>query len=158
MVIDRVSLKESAEQNYFGRERMQPGRDRFGVFAKNPRAFFDDFHDTRISAGSRFKHDRRQHRDFHFVGDLGPAHQLVQIVQRQRAQNLGGKLDFATVQIVFAQNQAERLQAEKITATGVAQNVSPTTGIFDPLVPTTGNGRAASGVYNNSIAVTERRG
>src|SRR5437899_529469 len=38
MVIDRVSLKESAEQNYFGRERMQPGRDGFGVLAKNPRA------------------------------------------------------------------------------------------------------------------------
>ena len=158
MVIDRVSLKEPAEQNYFRRERMQPGRDGFGVFAKNARAFFDDFHDARISTGSRFKHDRRQHRDFHFVGGLGPAHELIEIVQRQRAQNLRGKLDFATVQIVFAQNQAERLQAEKITATGVAQNVPPTTGIFDPFVPTTGNGRAASGVHNNSVAVTKGRG
>jgi len=35
-----MSLAERVrEQNYFGRKRMQPGRDGFGVFAKKPRAF-----------------------------------------------------------------------------------------------------------------------
>src|SRR5207248_8378985 len=62
------------------------------------------------------------------------------------------------MQIVFAQNQPQSLKAEKITATGIAQNVSPAAGILDPLVAATGNGRTASRVHHNSIAMAKRCG
>ena len=40
-------------------------------------------------------------------------------------------MHFATMQIVFAQNQPQRLDGKRITAAGVAQNVSPAAGFLD---------------------------
>ena len=120
MVVNRVPLKKSAYQHNFRRENLQSGCHGFGVLAKNARPFLDYFHDARIAGRRGLKNDRRQHGHFHFVGGLRPAHQFVQIIHRKRAQDFCCELDFAAVEIVFAQNQSQRLDAEKITTTRVA--------------------------------------
>ena len=53
-------------------------------------------------------------------------------------QDLRSELHFGAVQIVFAQNQAERLDGKKITAAGVTQNVAPSAGSLDPVVAAAG--------------------
>ena len=132
-------MKEPAEQHYFGCEQMQPRRDRLGVFAKNERALFDDLRHAHIAACGRFKNHRRQRGDFHFVRGLGPANELIEIVQGTRVQNFCGQLHFAAMEIVFAQDQAERADRDEITSARIAQNVSPTAGILDPVATTPGN-------------------
>src|SRR5436305_1524237 len=62
------------------------------------------------------------------------------------------------MQIVFPQNQPERLKTEKITAAGIAQDVSPAAGIFDPLIPATGDRGTASRIHNDAIAMAQGRG
>ena len=87
---------------------MQPGRNYFSVFGQNARAFFQDLNHRLVAVGCCFTNDGRQHCDFHFVGCLRPAHEFVEIIQRQSAQNTRGKLRFAAVHVVFAQNEAQR--------------------------------------------------
>ena len=43
------------------------------------------------------------------------------------------------MEIVFAQDQAERADRDEITSARIAQNVSPTAGILDPVATTPGN-------------------
>ena len=118
---------------------MEPGGDGFGVFAKDTGPFFDDFHHARIAARGRFKNHGRQRGDFHFVRGLGPANELIEIVQGTRVQNFCGQLHFAAMEIVFAQGQTQRLNDEKIAAAGVAENVSPlpALSILSPRLPVT---------------------
>ena len=61
------------------------------------------------------------------------------------------------MQIVFAQNQAERLYGKRITAAGVAQNVAPSAGSLDPVATAAGYRRSTSGVDDDAIAMIERR-
>ena len=89
-------------------------------------------------AGCRLKHDRSEHGDFHFVRRLHPANQFIKVVQRKRVQDLRGEIHFGAMQIVFAQNQAERLHGKKITAAGVAQNVAPSARSLDPVAAASG--------------------
>ena len=156
--VNRVAMKQAAEQNHFRREQMKTRRHRFGVFAQTTRAFFDDFHDARVAVRRGFENNRRQHRDFHLVRGLRPAHEFVEIIQGERVQNFRGELHFAAMQIVFAQNQPQRLDNEKITAAGVAQNVSPASRLLDLIAAASGHGRAAAGIHGNSIGVTKRSG
>ena len=44
MIVNRVALKKSAEQDHFRCKHVKSGRNRFSVFAKKARTFFDDFH------------------------------------------------------------------------------------------------------------------
>ena len=110
---------------------MQSRCDGLGVFTEDTRAFFDDFHHPRITLRCGFKDHRRQHRDFHFVRRLHPANQFIEIVQRKRVQDFRTELHLAAMQIVFTQDQAERLNGKKITAPSVAQNMTPAAGSLD---------------------------
>ena len=87
MRIDRVALEETANQHNFRRKQMQTGRNRLGVFAEDARAFFDDFHHAAVSGSRRFKDNRGQHRELHFIGGLNPANQFIEIIQRKDSQN-----------------------------------------------------------------------
>src|SRR5207247_6216815 len=104
-----------------------------------------------------FENYRRQSRDVHFVRGLGPADQFVAAVQTQRAQNRGGKLGLAPVQIVFAQNKAQRLEREEISAAGIAQNVPPPSGFLHPVSAAASDRRTSSGIDRDAVAATERR-
>ena len=119
---------------------MQPGRNYFSVFGQNARAFFQDLNHRLVAVGCCFTNDGRQHCDFHFVGCLRPAHEFVEIIQRQSAQNTRGKLRFAAVHVVFAQNEAQRLDRNEITAAGVAEDMPPAARFFDVIATTTGDG------------------
>ena len=120
MGVDRIAVKQAAQENNFGRQQMKARRHCLRVLAQNPRSFFENFVHARIAAGGRFEDNRCEHGDLHFIRRLRPAHQFVEIVQRKSAQDVGGELDFAAVKIVFAQNQSQRLDAEEITAARVA--------------------------------------
>ena len=89
--------------------------------------------------GGRLKYDRREHGDLHFVRRLDPANKFIEVVQRKRVQDFRGEIHFAAMQIVFAQDQAERLHGKRITAAGVAQNMSPSAGSLDPVAAAPGN-------------------
>ena len=78
------------------------------------------------------ENNRAQHRDFHLVGRLGPADEFVAAVQGERAQNLGRELGFATMQIVFAQDESQRLKRKEVAAAGIAQDVPPPSRLFHP--------------------------
>src|SRR5947207_2348854 len=60
------------------------------------------------------------------------------------------------MEIVFAQDQTERLDDQKIGAAGVSKNMAPATRLLNLSVPPSGNGRTAAGVDNNAIGVTKR--
>ncbi len=151
-------MKKTAHQHDFWREHLQTGRDCFGVFAQNLRPVFNDLHDTRVTAGGRFENGRCEHCDLHFVCRLRPADEFVKIVQGKCAQNFRGELHFASAQIVFAQNQTQRLNNEKIPAARVSKNVSPTAGLLDPVATSPSDGRAAPGIDDDSLAASKRRG
>src|SRR5450631_3159891 len=59
------------------------------------------------------------------------------------------------MQIVFAQNETERLDGQEITASGIAQDMAPAARFFDPLTATTGYRSAGAGVHRDPIAVAE---
>src|SRR5204863_5874841 len=88
----------------------------------------DDLDDVRVAVCGRFKNNRSERGDFHLVRVLRPAHEIVATVERERAENGGGKLAFAAMQIVFAQNESERLHGKKITAARVAEDMAPPAG------------------------------
>jgi hypothetical protein len=70
-------------------------------------------------------------------------------------QDFRGELHLTTVQIVFAQDQAQRLNGEKIPAAGVAQNVSPATCSLDPITSPASHRRATSGIDDNTVSMIE---
>jgi len=59
------------------------------------------------------------------------------------------------MQIVFAQNETERLDGKEITAPGIAQDVAPAARFFDPFAATTGYGSAGAGVHRDPIAAAQ---
>ena len=73
-------------------------------------------------------------------------------------QDFRSELKFGAMQIVFAQNQAERLDTEKISAAGIAQNVAPSAGSLDVVAASPSHRRSAAGVNDNAVAVLERCG
>src|SRR5438094_4486606 len=73
-------------------------------------------------------------------------------------QDFRSELKFGAMQIVFAQNQAERLHTEKISAAGIAQNVAPSAGSLDVVAASPSHRRSAAGVNDNAVAVLERCG
>ena len=115
-------------------------------------------HDVGVAVLGCFKYNGREHGDLHFVGRLRPANELIAIVERERAQNARRELSFAAVQIVFAQNQTERLHGKKVAATSIAQDVSPTPGFLDSFVTATGDRRACAGINHDAVAMSERGG
>jgi hypothetical protein len=66
-------------------------------------------------------------------------------------------MGFSAMQIVFAQDETERLHRKKIAPSRIAQNMSPTSSFLDPVATTAGNGRTGSRVHDNSIAVSQGR-
>src|SRR5947207_3886824 len=112
---------------------MKPRRDCLSIFAQNLCAAFNDLHNARIAAGCAFKHDWCKHCNLHLVCRLRPANELVKIVQRKRVQDFRSELHLLAMQVVFAQNQAQRLNDKKVSAAGMAENVSPTAGSLDPI-------------------------
>src|SRR5438876_12377831 len=136
---------------------MQTGGHSLGVFAENTSAFFDYLHHTRIPSSCGFKDYGCQHRDFHFICRLHPANQFIKIVQRKRMQDFGSELHLAVMQIVFAQEQAERLDGKKITAAGIAQDVPPPARSLDPVAAASSYRGTASGVDDDAVTMIERR-
>src|ERR1043166_10001850 len=134
---------------------MQTRGHSLGVFAEDTSAFFDDLHHTRIPSSCGSKDYGCQHRDFHFICRLHPANQFIKIVQRQRVQDVGSKLHLACMQIVFAQEQAERLHGKKITAASIAQDVSPPTRSLDSVAAASGHRGTASGVDHDAVSMIE---
>ena len=134
---------------------MEPGRDCLCVLAQNLGALLDNLHYTRIAASGSFKNNWREHRDLHFIGGLRPANEFIEIVERKRVQDFRSELHFAMMQIVLAQDEAQRLDREKITAAGIAENVAPTAGFFDFVAAAPGHRGAASRTNHNPVAMIE---
>src|ERR1700704_825544 len=135
---------------------MEAGCDRLGVLAQGTRSFFKYLRNPLVSAHGGFKYNWRKRRNFHFVGDLGPADQFVQIVERERPQNFGRKLNFTAIQVVFAQNQTESLHRKEVGPAGISKDVPPPTGFFDAITTASGYGRAAAGIDYDAFTVAER--
>ena len=108
MRVNRVALKEAADEHYLGREQMQPRRNGFGVFAQNARAFFQNFNDALIAICRRFTNHRSKHRDFHFVRRLRPTHELIEIIERKCAQEYSRQ--------IALRRDANRIRAERAAA------------------------------------------
>src|ERR1043166_2186663 len=72
-------------------------------------------------------------------------------------QEFGGELQVGAMQIVFAQNPAERLDTEKISAACIAQNVAPSSGSLDVVAAPPSHRRSAAGVNDNAVAMLPRR-
>src|SRR5438874_10612656 len=153
--VDRVAMKKSAEEHDLRRKQMKPGRDCLCVFAQNLGAVFYNFCHARIAPSCGFKNDRREHRDLHFVRCLGPANNFIKIIQRKCMQDFRRELHLAAVQIVFMQEEAQRLNGKKITAACVAEDVSPTTRVLDFVTPSPRNRGATSSVDHYSVPISE---
>ena len=151
-------MKKAAHQHDLWREHVQTRRDCLSVFAENTRTFLDDPYHASIAAGRSFKYDRRKHCDFHLICRLRPADEFVEIVQGKCPQNFCGELHFAAMQIVFAQNETQRLNNEKIAAARVSKHVSPTAGLLDLIAASPSYRRAAAGIDDDPLAASERRG
>src|SRR5438270_3631805 len=136
---------------------MQARRHSLGVFAEDTRAFYDDLVHTRLPTSSSFKNNRGQHRNLVFVRCLCPAHELVKIVQRKSVENLRSERHLTAMQVMLAQDQTQRFNGQKITAAGIAQNMSPPTGSFDSVASPASHRRTTSRVYDNTVSMIERR-
>ena len=158
MHIDAVPLKQPAQQNHLGCNQPETRRDRGRVFAQHAGPFVDYFHRALIAVHGRFKNDRSQARDVHLVRGLRPPDQFIAAIQRESPQNARGELRFAPVQIVFAQNETERLEGQKITAAGVAQNMAPSACLLSPFPPATRDRSARPGIDRDAIAFSQSGG
>src|SRR6266540_3185628 len=150
-------MEEAAHQRDFGSKQMQTRSDSLGVFTEDTRAFFDDVVDTRVATRCSFKHYRREHRDLVFVRRLCPANKLIKIVQRECLQNFRSELHLTAMQVVLAQDETQRFNGQKITATGVAQNVSPPTSSLDPFASPASYRRTTPRVDHNAVPPLEGR-
>ena len=56
---------------------------------------------------------------------------------------------------IRAEIRAQRLNDDRIPAAGVAENVSPTAGLLDPIAAPPSDRRAASSVNDNTVALLE---
>jgi len=133
-------------------------RDRSGVFSEDARARAQDICDLLVTSGRRRKDNRRQHRNFHFARDLRPTDEFIQVVQAKRAQDFVGEFAAPPVQIVIAQDGAQHLQRQIVSAASVAQDVPPAAGPFDAAIAPPRDGRSSPGVYRNTVTRAERRG
>ena len=70
-------------------------------------------------------------------------------------QDFRSELHFAMMQIVLAQDEAQRLNREKITAAGIAENVAPAAGFFGFVAAAPGHGGATSCTNHNPVAMIE---
>src|SRR4029453_6052974 len=70
-------------------------------------------------------------------------------------QNFRTELHLTTVQIIFAQDQAQRFNGQKIAAAGIAQNVSPPTGSLDSVASSASHRRTTSRIYDNAVSMFE---
>src|SRR5437773_10442847 len=61
------------------------------------------------------------------------------------------------MQIVFAKDQAKRLDGKKITASGIAQDVPPPARSLDPVAAASSYRGTASGVDDDAVTMIERR-
>src|SRR5207244_13139569 len=129
----------------------------FGVFAEGAGAVFDVLADTRLATDRSFKHNGGRLRDLVFVRGLCPAHEFVKIVQRKGVENLRSERHLTAMQVMLAQDQTQRFNGQKITAAGIAQNMSPPTGSFDSVASPASHRRTTSRVYNNAVSVVEGR-
>src|SRR3954468_21704881 len=157
MRIQRVALKQSTEEHDLWRKEMEARRHCLGVGAKNTRTFLDDLEDAFITGRCGFKNNRRQQRNFHFICRLGPSDQLVEVVQRQGLQNPRSELDFVAVEIVLAQNEAERLNYQEVGAAGVTKDVPPATGLLNSTVAPASHRGTAARIDHDAVAAPERR-
>jgi hypothetical protein len=64
-------------------------------------------------------------------------------------------LRFSAVQIVFAQNETQRLDGKEITAPGIAEDVAPAARLFDSFTATTGHRSAGAGVHHDPVAAAQ---
>src|SRR5205807_3369787 len=46
---------------------------------------------------------------------------------------------------------------KKVSPSGVAQNMAPSSGLLDPIVPASSDRRTASGIDHDAVAVPQRR-
>src|SRR4029453_2995800 len=72
-------------------------------------------------------------------------------------QNFRTELHLTTVQIIFAQDQAQRFNGQKITAAGIAQDVSPPTGSLDSVASPASHRRTTSRVNDNAVSMVQGR-
>jgi hypothetical protein len=61
------------------------------------------------------------------------------------------------MQIVFAQDQSERLNGERITAAGVTQDVPPASSSLDVVTAPSSHRRPTSRIDNDAISMVKRR-
>ena len=127
----------------FGASRWSRVATGFGVFRKNNAAPSSNFMTWASPLAAASTTTGPKQSDFHLVRGLGPAHQFVQIIQRKCVQHFGRELNFAAVQIVFAQNQSQRLNDQKIGAARITEDMSPSSRLLDLPVASAGNGRTA---------------
>ena len=156
MDVNAIALKKATEQNHFRREQAQSSRDGRRVLAEDSCGLIDDFHDAFIAVDRAFKNHGRQPRDVHLVGGLRPPDQFIAAVQTEGAQDGGRELRLAPVQIVCAQNEAERLERKEISPAGIAQNVTPSTRLLDPVPAAPGDRGTGSGIDGDAVAAPKR--
>ena len=72
-------------------------------------------------------------------------------------QDFRSELDGATMQIVFAQDEPERLNGERITAAGVTQDVPPASSPLDVVAAPSSHRRPTSRIDDNAISMLKRR-
>src|SRR5205085_9555347 len=128
------------------------------VLAQDPGAFLDDLHDVRVAVCGRLKNNRSERSDFHLVRVLRPAHEIVTAIERERAENGGGKLAFAAMQIVFAQDETKRLHGKKITAACVTEDMAPSAGFLDVIAAPARDRCTGAGVDHNPVAAAKTGG
>src|SRR5438552_15409323 len=61
------------------------------------------------------------------------------------------------MQGMLAQDQTQRFNGQKITAAGIAQNMSPPTGSRDSVASPASHRRTTSRVYDNPVSMIEGR-
>ena len=84
--------EKSAEHPHFRLVHREPMRDRAREFREDPRAILHGGEHFRLPVFRGCKNDGRQFGDRHFVGVGGPAHQLAELIQRERAQDLRSRV------------------------------------------------------------------
>ena len=124
-------MREEAAHELHPRLRKdEPLGDGAGVFGENGRASLHGDQHLGFAVFGGVKDGGREPGHGHLVGLHGPAHEVGEAVQAERAQDLLGQRSDLLVQVIVREHQPQPLHGQIVSAAAIAQELAPTSGLL----------------------------
>ena len=150
--------EKSTDQLHLRGRPLQPHRDRAGVLREHPRAGLHRVEHFRFAMFSGLENRGSQPRHGHLIRLHHPADEVLEPVERERAEDLLRERRDRLVEIEMGEHQPQPLHREIVAAAAVAEQLPPAASLFDLRPAASVDRRARPGDHRDPIRGPECRG